>query len=159
MPWRERNDGDRAAALAHFTGADDRRFRVIAPFDQHVRAQHHDELEWSVLLEDHHRVDRLESRQHVTPFGSGAHRPRGTLEAAHRVVTVDADDQKIALAPRGNEDVDVSGMQQVEHAIREDNPPGPRVPPQTNALPVHDLVERIHRAFATQNGPSAFGLK
>jgi hypothetical protein len=44
------------------------------------------------------------------------------LEAAHRVIAIDADDQRIGGAPRGDEEIDVSRMEQIEYPVGERDP-------------------------------------
>jgi hypothetical protein len=69
-----------------------------------------DEVERRVLGEDYNEIDALERRQHVRAFGVTAHGPRRTLEAAHRLVAVDADDERVGAVARGGENIDVPGM-------------------------------------------------
>ena len=51
----------------------------------------------------------------------GFMRPRRPLVGAHRAVGVHPDDQGVAERARGLQVADVAGMQQVEHAVREDD--------------------------------------
>lgn len=78
-----------------------------------------DELEGSVLRKYHDEIDAFECGENIRPLSLASHRPRRALEASHRVVAVDADDQRIASVARGGEDVDVPGMKQVEYAVGE----------------------------------------
>ena len=59
------------------------------------------------------------------------------------------------MPARAEQHVDVPGMQQIEHAVREDEPPAHRRAPRQRALPVHDFVERVQRLC--QSGPTARG--
>src|SRR4051812_44787620 len=106
MPRSERNNSHRSAPPAYLSRADDRRFGVVAPFDQHIRLQRLDELERGILLELYDGIYRLEGGQHVTALWDRANRTRGAFETAHRFIAVDADDQEIALPSRCEKYID-----------------------------------------------------
>ena len=106
----------------HFRCADDSLFRIVAAFDNHVGLEMPDEVERSVLGENYDEIDALERREHVGAFGVAAHRARGTFEAAHRLIAVDTDDERVGAVARGGEDVDVPWVKQVEYAVSERHP-------------------------------------
>jgi len=79
------------------------------------------ELEWGVLRKEHNGVDRFERGEHVGARSLGVHGPPGSLEAAHRCIRVDSHYQRIAHGACGQEEIHMAGMQQIEHAIGEDD--------------------------------------
>ena len=110
---------DAPSPAFHFRRAYDRVFRIIAAFDDHVRLEMPDEIERRVVGEDNDEIHALESGQHVRTFGVGTDGARRTLEAAHRFVAVDSDDERVSGAAGSGENGYMPGMKQVEHTIRE----------------------------------------
>ena len=157
MPGCERNDDDLPSPSAHFTGADDGRFGIVAALDQHVGTEGGNQLERRVFVENDNGVHHRKRGQHVTAFGRAANGPLGSLEASNRLVAVDADDKCITGSSRTKEHVDVTGMQKIENAIRKNNPARNRRAPSAGALPAHNPVERI--GGHAQGVPSACGWK
>ena len=120
MTRRERNDHDGTSTRSHFTGADNRRFRVVAAFHENVGTQQCDELVRRVLIEHHDGVDRLERRENVAAFGRIPNRTLGAFESSHRFVAVDAHDESLPVPSRTEQDIDMPGMQEIEDTVRED---------------------------------------
>ena len=119
MSGSEWYNHDASSPAFHFRRAYDRVFRVIAAFDDHVRLEMLDEIERSVVGEDNDEIHALQRGQHVRTFGVGTDGARRTLEAAHRFVAVDSDDERVSGAAGSGKNVYVPGMKQVEHTIRE----------------------------------------
>ena len=81
-----------------------------------------DDLVRRVFVEDHDGVDARERREHFGALGLAIDRPiRALLERARRSIGVDGDDQRIAQAPRLAQIAHVAGMQEIEHAVGEDD--------------------------------------
>jgi hypothetical protein len=157
MPGRDRDDDDAPAPGRDGIGPNDRLRRVIAALDDHVRQECGDEFTRRVLLEHDDGVHTLERGQEARALRLGAHGTRRALEAPHGSVAVDADDQGIPFRPRGGQDVDMSGVQQVEDAVREDDDSELAAAPAERAVAVEDLPGGIEAS--AQNGPDACGLK
>lgn len=119
MAGSERHDYYAPAPALHFFCAHDRVFRVVAAFYDNVGLQMRDEIEWRVLCKNYNEIDAFERRQQVRALGVAAHGSGRTLEAPYRFVAVDSNDERVGSCAGGGEDVDVPGMKQVEHAIRE----------------------------------------
>ena len=78
-----------------------------------------DEVERRVLGENDDKIHALQRCKHERALGVAAHGPRRTFEAAHRLIAVDADDERVGALARGSEEIDVAGMQKVEHTVSE----------------------------------------
>ena len=66
-------------------------------------------------------IDALERGEHLGALGFGIDRPAGSLVAPHRRVGVHADDERVAERARLPQVADVAGMEDVEHAVGEDD--------------------------------------
>ena len=93
----------------------------VGALDEHVRLERADDLVRRVFVEDHHGVDRLEREQHLGALGLRRDRTPRALVRAHGSIRVDADDERVAEAPGLLEIADMPGMQQIEHAVGEDD--------------------------------------
>ena len=100
-------------------------------------------------------VNRLERRKKIAPLALRANGPLWSLQATNRIIAVDRDHEEVALAASANQHIDVSGVQQIEHAIREYDPSCHRPAPSLRRRPIHDLLQWIGRP--AHNGPSACG--
>jgi hypothetical protein len=145
MAGSERHYHDAPSPTLHFRRANDGVFRIVAPFDDHVRLEMPDEVERRVLREDYDEIDAFERRQHVCAFGVAAHGARRTLEAAHGLIAVDSDDERVGGVARGGEDVDVPGMKQVEHTVGKRYPTLPSISPPLGLGPCCNLRRGISR--------------
>jgi len=157
MALEQRNDSHLPAPRANFFCAHDRLLAIIAAFDQHVGLESRHDREWRILIEDHHGVDGLQRRQNIRAIILGSHRAlRSLVEAADRRIAIDADDQGVTESARRREEIDVTGMQQVEYAIRKHDAtgltcsPGPGIRQRQNFRP---------RRPNDQKSASACGLK
>ena len=122
MSRRERDDEDASSPALYFGGADDRVFRVISAFDDDVGTKVADKIEWRIVGENYDEVDAFERAQDVRALGVGTYWSRWTLEAPYRIIAVDPDNERVRAVARRGQNVDVAGMKQVEHAIREGYP-------------------------------------
>src|SRR5882762_888250 len=145
MSGSERHYQHAAAPAFHFFRADDSLFRIIAAFDDHVGLQMSDKIERRVLRENYDEVHALERSEHVRALRVAAHRPRGTLEAAHRLIAVEADDERVCALACGGEDVDVPGVKQVEYAVSERHPTLSSSFPTPGLRPCRNLCRGVSR--------------
>src|SRR5687768_8562695 len=104
------------------------------------------ELEWCVLLEDDDGVHTLERSEHIRALRLRAHGTLGSLETAHGIVAVETDDQGVTPFTRATQDIDVPRMEQVEHAVREDDPTRSCLAPAPCGGPRQDLLCRVEGA-------------
>ena len=141
----ERNDEDASSPTLYFGGADDRVFRVISAFNDNVGTKVADEIERRIVGEYYDEIDALERTQYVCPLGVGAHGTCRTLQAADRIIAVDSNDKRVRALTSGGENIDVSGMKQVEHAIREGYPSLLCSSPPFGLGPRRDFSGRIPR--------------
>ena len=155
MARRERNDDDVASPSAHFTRADDGGFGIVAALDQHVGTEGGDQFERRVFVENDDGVHHRERGKHVAAFGARRERAAPVPSGAERTRRCYADDERVTGSSRAEEHVDVTGMQEIEHAIRENNPARARRAPGARALPAHEFVERIGAARSKR----AFGVR
>ena len=122
MSWRERDDDDAPSPALHFAGSDDRRFGVVATLHDDIGPEKLDQLERSVLGKNDDEVDAFDSSQNEGALRCAANGPAGTLEPAHRVVAIDADDERVGGPTRRDEEIDVSRMEQIEYPVGERDP-------------------------------------
>src|SRR5512146_1524644 len=155
MAGSEWNDDDASAPAKHLRSTYDRSLVVVATLDEDVGPKRRDELERRILLELDDRVDHLERRQNIAPFGRRAHRSRWAFEPADRVVAIHPDDQGLPFPPRPKQNVDVTRMEQIEHAVGEHDSTTLRVAPFAGLDPRHDFLVRV--AGSAQKRPSARG--
>src|SRR5665213_923563 len=156
MTCSERYDVHASAPRFDLGATDDGIGSVIAALHQHIWSNGQHELERRVFIECGDRVDALERGEHVRTLGLSAHGARGTLEATNRLIGVDADDQAVAERACGHEQVDVAGVQQIEHAVGKHHEPRLRLTPANRVAPGHHLPRRGANAQKTL---STCGLK
>lgn len=119
MSGGERNDHDRAAPRFNHVAADNGIQGIIPTLHQHVRPHDADQFEGRVLGKHDDGVDGLEGGQNVRPLSGRPYWAGWTLETADRVIIVDAHEKRNSKRTRGDQHVNVSGVQQVEHTIGE----------------------------------------
>ena len=115
----QRHDDYSAAPALHLGRADDRAFRIISAFHDHIGTQKLNEAEGCVFRKNYNQIDAFQARQHVAAFRISADRPRWPLQASHGFVAVDSDNQGVGGLSRGRKNVDVTGMKKVKHAVGE----------------------------------------
>src|SRR4051794_7490378 len=145
MSRRQRNDDDASTPFASLGSSHHGSFRVVATLHQDVWTQSANQLARRILSERDHRVDRLQRRENIAPFGRAANWPLGTLQTFDRIITIHADNEAGSLPSRTDENVDMSRMQQVEYAVCEDYWTGHGLTPFRRSIPIHDLRERVER--------------
>lgn len=155
MSRGERHDGDASAPRFYFAPADDGIGNIIPSLHQHVRAQSDNEIERGVLRKEYNGVHRFERGDNVGARSLGAHGPPGSLEATHRCIRVDSHHERIAHGTGGQKEIHMPGMEQIEHAIGEDDRSTRCRAPCGRLVPVEYLPRR--RAYA-QNVLSACGV-
>jgi hypothetical protein len=95
MARREWDDNDAPAPALHFGGADDRFLGVVTAFDNNVRLEVPDQVEWSVIRENDNEVYALERAKDVGALGVTAHGSGRTFEPSNGVIAVDPDNEGI----------------------------------------------------------------
>lgn len=156
MTGRQRNDDDVSTTCSDFRRSDNSVGSVITAFDDHIRLQQSNELERCVLLEQRNGIDHGEGSEDVHPLSTGSDRPGGTLEPLHRVIAVDADDERITVRSRANEHIDMPRMEKIEHAVGENDATLLPLAPVHKHWPRHRFSLRVER---TQYVHSAWGEK
>ena len=157
MSGCERNDNDRSTPATHIARPNNGAFVVITALHENIRAERRDQLTRRILIEHHDDVDHLERGQYVTTLSGTSDGTFRTFESPNGRVSIHADDERIAVATRAQEDVDVAGVKQIENAVGERDSPCRLSSPRPRAIPIHDFVERVERH--AQSGPSACGWK
>jgi hypothetical protein len=112
---------DPASARFDHISTDNGIGRPISAFDEHIRLECGDDFVGRVLIEDYARVHDGESRKEFGAFGLGCDRAARSLVRTNRSIRVDADDERVAFLPGGGEIADVSRVQEIEHAVGEDD--------------------------------------
>ena len=157
MTRGEWNDDDASAPAKNLRSTHDRSLVVVATLDEDVGPKRGDELERRILLELDDGVDHLERRQNIAPFRRRTHRSRRPFEPADRVVAIHPDDEGVPFPARAQQNVDVTWMEQVEHAVGEYDSTTLRPAPLARFIPLHDFFVRV--AGSAQKLPSARGWK
>ena len=91
---------------------------VVGPLAVHVGLQRRQHGLGRELGKDQHAVDAADGGDERGAPGLGHQGPSRTLQAAHRLVGVDAHDQGVGKAGSGLERADMAGVHQVEAAVR-----------------------------------------
>ena len=143
MAGGERNDDTLAAPAANLGCPDNGVRRIVSALHDRVGAKVFHELERSILVEHRHRVDGLETREHIGTLGFGADRSIGALQPPNAGIAVEADDEGIPTGARGTEDIEMAGMEQVEYTIGKDDASALPAAPLAGAIPVEDLARGI----------------
>jgi hypothetical protein len=156
MTGRQRNDDDVSTTCSDFSRSDNRVGCVVTAFHDHIRLKQSNELERCVLLKQRNGIDHCQGSKDVHPLSTGSDRPGGALEPLHRVIAVDADDERVTVSSRANEHIDVPRMEKVEHAIGENDATLLPLTPVHERLPRHRFSLRGER---TQYVHSVWGEK
>ena len=153
MTGRERNDNDASPARGHDACTDDGFGRIISTLHDDVRAEGRDQFERRVLVEDHDGVHAFERGEKHGALILVSNRTRRPLEAAHRSVTVHAYDERVTGCTRGGEHIHVTGVQEIEYAVRERDLSVTRGAPAARGRNGEDFAAGVERL--AQNGPEA----
>ena len=146
MPGRQRDNDDRAAASTNLGCANHGVWSVVAALYDYVRLKYTHELERCVLLEDGNGIDRFECRQHVCTLSFRSDGSVGTLEALYGSVAIQANDENITARAGTEQNVDVTGVKEIENAVGKNDPPALLPAPVCERFPRHDLSLRITAA-------------
>jgi len=119
LDWHADNS---TAARLDGIAADNLIRRPIRPFYENVGLYESDDHVGDVLAEDDDRVDALERAEQFRALAFRCDRALGPLVAANRIVGIESDYQNVSKRARSLEVSDVPRMENVEHAIREDDP-------------------------------------
>ena len=142
----QRDDHAFPAPPADFRSADDGVGGVVAPLHDEVGAKELDECQRRVLIEDGDGINGLEASKHIGPLDLVAHWTIGPLQSPNASIAVQPDDQRIATFAGTAEDVEMSGMQEVEHPIGKDDPAGTSGSPGAGTVPIENLSRRVKGA-------------
>ena len=156
MPRGDGHNHHAPTASAHNVRTDHCIRAVVAALDDDIGLQSSHDFERRVLAEHDNSVDAFQAGENERPFRLRSHRTRRTLESAHRGIAVHANDEPVPCPPRGHQHVDMTGVQEIEDAVGEDD--GARAPlaPGTRRIPIEDFAGGVERQ--AQNGPDACGL-
>src|SRR6266852_4300501 len=117
-------EGDRTHASApasHFGGPDHRLGLPVTALGEHLRAGGKYQRERRVLVEPRHEMDGFKRRYHRHAVGERVERALlAFAETLRRRVAVDCDEKRRPQGARFGEIADVPAMQDVEHAVGED---------------------------------------
>jgi len=129
-----------AATRQHPRGADDALDRPVAALDQHVGARGCDQRFRRVVVEPGDRADRLERGDERQAVVKRVYRAlAGLAEPPRRGIAVQRDEQRGSLASGAREIGRVATVQDVEHAVGEDERPRQRADPALELARIADL--------------------
>ena len=118
----ERQDLDLAAERLDEPGFWQRPGGVVTAFDEEVGPHNLDEHVGPVFFEGDDKVHAREGGEDTGTIGQAIHGPVSSLEAPHAVVAVQAHDKHVSQGSCFVEHGDVSGVEDIEAAVREDDP-------------------------------------
>src|SRR5213593_815045 len=107
-----------AGRLDHFA-PDDFVAPVVRALEQNLWPHVSQKLERGVLIENDDQIDSLQGRQHLGPRMDILHGATAPLQAPHRGIAVEADNEAVASRMRLRQQLDVPGVQYVETAVGE----------------------------------------
>ena len=94
--------------------------RPIMPLDENVRQDGLDERSRLVLVKDNDSIDGAQSGKDYRAIALRIDRPAETFNSKHRGIAVQTDNQCITLGPRKVEVLNMTAVENVKTAIRED---------------------------------------
>ena len=115
------NANHRATARFDDVATDDGIFGPVGAFHEHVGLQRGNDVVGRVLIEGD---DRIDGRQRLEQLDALVLRRNGTAStfiSRHRSIGIDADDQCVTHRPCLLQIANVPRMQQIEHAVGEDD--------------------------------------
>ena len=115
------NPDDPPPARFHDVAADDGVSSPIGTLDEHVRLQSRNDPVRSVFVKDDGASTTVRPASSSARSASGVNWPVGAFVGANRSVRIDTDDERVAFLARGGEIPDVSRVEQIEDAIREND--------------------------------------
>jgi len=93
----------------------------VGTFDKYIRVNRQDGFQRSVFVKSTNVIHHLESFEDFSPFGLREDWPVGPLQSADRVVAIDRNNQRVAKLACAVEQIQVSGVNDVETTIGKDN--------------------------------------
>jgi hypothetical protein len=97
-------------------------FGPIPSFDEDMREKQRDQVQGSGLIKDRDIINTPETGKDLRPLLIGENWPVGTLQAPDRSIAIDSNDQNISKGLGFFQITDMSDMEKVETAVREDDP-------------------------------------
>lgn len=121
MPFFDWYANNASAARPNEIGADDGVERPIGALHEDVRLQTCDDQQGVVLVEYDDPVDAPKGSQDLRAFLLWCNWPRRAFDGSNRSIRIQTDHQRVAFTPRLLEIPDMTWMQEIEHAVGEDN--------------------------------------
>ena len=103
MAFRDWHDYNFTAPAFDFSRSDDRLRVVVATLDDDIRPKCIYEIEWCVFVKKDDEVNAFETSNNVRAIALSAHGARRALEAFHRRIGIDPDNQCITSRASGCE--------------------------------------------------------
>src|SRR5882724_9311088 len=123
IPALQLHAHDAAAPRPDVVAADDGLRPPVGSLHENVGFQAPDRLERGLLAEDRDVIHATQRGHHDRAIACRNDRPAGALrQSPYRAVAVDAHDEEVAETLRGLEKRHVAGVEEVEDAVREDDP-------------------------------------
>ena len=119
MSRRQRHNNDSPAPALHFSGAHNRVFRVVSALHDHIGTKKLNEIERRVVRKNYNEIDAFEAGHDIASFSVRAYWAIWAFQSPYGLIAVDSDDQCIGGLSGRRENVDVPGMEKVEHAVGE----------------------------------------
>jgi hypothetical protein len=110
MAFCDWHDYNFTAPAFDFSRTHDRLGFVVATLDDHIRPKCIHEIERCVFVKKDDEVNALETRNEVRTIAFAAHGAARPLEAFHRCIGIDPDDQCITPRASGCEEIQVTWM-------------------------------------------------
>jgi hypothetical protein len=121
VPFGQRDPDDPPASRFDGIPADDLIGRPVGAFDENIRLQDRNDLGGGVLVEGHNRVDACKGREQLASFVLWHEWPTFALVPPNRRVGIHSYDQSVTQRTRLLEVTNVSGVEQIEHTVGEDD--------------------------------------
>src|SRR5581483_6265452 len=96
--------------------------RVVRTLDEDGWLDPRNQFLGRVLVEHHNEIDGFQSSEHLGASLHRLDRATGAFQPCHGSIAIKADDESITGRARAGEQLDVTGVQQVETAIGEADP-------------------------------------
>lgn len=119
MSRRQRHHYHSTAAASYFGRANNRVFSIVATFYDDIGLQKLDQLERGVFGEHDDEIDLLDRGEDVSALQLAPHGSSRPLQASNRCIAIDPDDKCIGSFASRHQEINVTGMQKIEHTVRE----------------------------------------
>ena len=121
MAGCDRHADNPAAARLYNVTADDVIFSPIGSFDQHIRLKIDDNAVRRLVVKYDDRVDTAQRLENLSTLCLSSYWTPRTLVGPNRPIGVDGHDEDVAKRAGVFEVADMTWMEQVEHAVREND--------------------------------------